>query len=520
MTSRNASPSVATPPRLHVAAGAVDFSYGDLAADLAADYSLTLDDWQQLILDDWLAENGGRWAHLTCGLSVPRQNGKNADLEVRELFGTVGHHEKFLHTAHQVKTAQKHFRRLKHFFGKQKDDPDARFPELNALVAELRNVNGQEAVILYDTCQRCSRRRPMCKCGNRRWRHDDWIDGGTIELVARSQGSGRGFTVDVIVCDEAQDMSDEDQEALLSTSSASPLKNPQWIYTGTPPGPKAAGEVFTRIRTEIIAGAKRACWHEWSAEPEDDLDDPVTWRKANPGYPHRVLREVVEGERSSLSEDGFARERGGMWAAASTVRVIDEATWKQAADVNSMAIDRLALAVDVAPDRSVASVGFAGLRPDGTWHAELDEHRTGTAWIVPWVKARLDRNPGIRAVVLDAISPAASLEDDFLAAKIKVTKTEARDMASACGQFYDGISELWLHHTDQPQVNVALSVARKRPMLSGEAWGWNRKTATSDITPLVAATLALWGAQSAKVKKPRRGGAGGRTVGNRRGTVL
>ena len=57
-------------------------------------------------------------------------------------------------------------------------------------------------------------------------------------------------------------------------------------------------------------------------------------------------------------------------------------------------------------------------------------------------------------------------------------------------------------HTDQPQVNVALSVARKRAI--GAGWAWNRKTATADITPIVAVTLALWGAQSQTVKRPAR----------------
>jgi hypothetical protein len=75
-------------------------------------------------------------------------------------------------------------------------------------------------------------------------------------------------------------------------------------------------------------------------------------------------------------------------------------------------------------------------------------------------------------------------------------------MAGACGQFYDGVMDAWLHHIDQPQLNVALSVARKRPL--GDAWAWNRKNAASDITPLVAATLALWGAQSSTVTQPKQ----------------
>jgi hypothetical protein len=36
------------------------------------------------------------------------------------------------------------------------------------------------------------------------------------------------------------------------------------------------------------------------------------------------------------------------------------------------------------------------------------------------------------------------------------------------------------------------------------AWAWNRKDATSDITPVVAMTLALWGAQKDNVERPTR----------------
>ena len=463
-------------PRVRVAPRASE-TFGDLAGDLAGDYGLNPDPWQQIVLDDWLAEKSGRWASLTCGLSVPRQNGKNALIEVRELFGMVGRGEKFLHTAHEVKTARKAFKRLQHFFGTQKSDPAAKFPELNALVTEVRNVNGQEAIYLSN--------------------------GGSVEIVARSKNSARGFTVDVLIMDEAQEMSEEDLEALMPTTSAAPLGNPQWIFTGTPPGPSANGEIFTRVRNEALEGKSvRLAWHEWSAASDAALDDRDVWRQVNPALINgRLQFEVIEGERARFSDDGFGRERLGMWENGSNSEVIDSGSWALVADAASMAIDRLSLAVDVSPDRSVGSVSLAGQRADGSWHVELDEQRTGTGWIAPWIIARCERNT-IRAVVIDGASPAASIIDDLKRAKVKVTTTGAREMAAACGQFYDGVMERWLRHTDQPQVNAALSVARKRPL--GDAWAWNRKTATSDITPIVAATLALWGAQNSAVVKPTR----------------
>jgi phage terminase large subunit-like protein len=468
-------------------------SFGDLAGQLASDYRLTPDPWQQLVLDDWLAENrGGKWASLTCGLACPRQNGKNGILEIRELFGMVGRGERIMHTAHQVKTAQKHFRRLKFFFGTARNDPNARFPELNRLVEELRNVNGQEAIYL--------------------------TNGGSVEIVARSQGSGRGFTNDVLIMDEAQDMSDDDLEAAMPATSSAPLGNPQWIFTGTPPGPRANGEVFTRVRQEALEGkSRRLVWHEWSCVGDVDLDDHHAWHFANPALGLRradgtyaLQMDVIQGERARFSDDGFARERLGMWEDTSSNRVIGADAWAEVADLTSMPTDRFALAVDVSPDRMSASVALAGQRPDGLWHVELDQQKNGAVgWLVPWIVRRCENNT-VRAVVIDGMSPAASLVDELAQHKIRVTTTSAREMAQACGTLYDGVMAGWLRHTDQAQVNVALSVARRRAL--GDAWAWNRKNTDSDITPLVACTLALWGAQQSTVKKPSRSGRPRRVV--------
>lgn len=468
--------SVSQAPRLHAAPRAAS-TFGDIAADLAGDYGLRPDPWQQIVLDDWLAvDKGGRWSSLSCGLSVPRQNGKNALIEVRELFGMVGRGEKILHTAHEVKTARKAFKRLQHFFGAQVDDPAARFPELNQLVVEVRNVNGQEAITL--------------------------ANGGSVEVVARSKNSGRGFTVDVLVMDEAQEMSDDDLEALMPTTSASPLGNPQWIFTGTPPGPRADGDVFTRARTDALDRGVRACWHEWSAESDSSLDDHAAWRAANPALlTGRLQLEVVEGERGKFSDEGFARERLGMWSQGKSASVIDSESWAIAADRESVALDRIALAVDVSPEREAASVAVAGQRADGRWHVELDENRRGTGWLAGWIEERCAR-ADVRAVVVDSMSAAASLIDELAQRKIKVTTTGSRDMAAACANFYDGVMDARVVHIDQPPLSYSVAVARRRPI--GDAWGWNRKDGDSDITPLVAATLALWGAQNSNVKKPTR----------------
>ena len=452
-------------PRLHVAPPA-DETFGDLAADFAAAYGLTPDDWQRLVLDDWLARSGGRWSSLSCGLSCPRQNGKNGIIEIRELFGMVGRGEKILHTAHEVKTARKAFKRLQHFFGKSVGDRAAKFPELNERVVELRNVNGQEAIYLEN--------------------------GGSVEIVARSKNSARGFTVDVLIMDEAQEMSDEDLEALMPTTSAAPLADPQWIFTGTPPGPKVNGEVFTRTRTTVLAGRRRECWHEWSAcDPGEtiDLDDRALWLSTNPALGGRLQLEVIEGERAKFSAEGFARERLGVWDDAETAGfVIPLGLWAACADDTATGQPPTVFAVDVSPNQASASIaggGFLG----GSPLADVLENRIGTAWLVPKLVELKGQFPNARFVAaIDG--PAGSVIGDAEKAGVTIEPLSTRVHASACAALEAKVVEGRKCHRTDPVLDTALAGATKRD-LGDSAWVWSRRSSLVDISPLVAFTLAL-----------------------------
>jgi phage terminase large subunit-like protein len=437
---------------------------------------LTPDEWQQFVLDDWLARQArdGKFASLTCGLSVPRQNGKNAILEMRELFGMVQLGEKFLHTAHEVKTARKAFLRLASFF-----ENTRKWPELSELVKDIRRTNGQEAILLEN--------------------------GGGVEFVARSKGSGRGFTVDVLVCDEAQELSDDALEALMPTTSAAPLGNPQWIFTGTPPGPTANGEVFTRTRDDALSGkSSRLAWHEWSCVGAVDLDDPTNAAATNPSLGGRLQWDVVEGERARFSDEGFGRERLGMWDSAGSQRVISADSWSVCASANLKdAGGEVAIGFDVSPDRSTATISVASLTVDRLPYVDVVESRRGEPdWGVQRVVDMCARHDW-RAVVVDGASAANSYVDALRQAELTVTVTSARQMASAFGGFFDAVMDGRLRHLDQPLLNSALSAARKRT-IGDSGFGWSRKDSESDITPVTAATLALWGLTSSEVaEKPK-----------------
>lgn len=469
-------------PRLHVTPRA-DGSDGSIAGAFSAAYELEPDPWQSLVLDDWLSTYKGRWSSLTAALSVPRQSGKNALLEMRELYGAVALGERILHTAHEVKTAQKHFRRLKHFFGDGADDPGARFPELNALVERVRNVNGQEAIILKN--------------------------GGSIEVVARSKNSGRGFTVDVLVMDEAQELEEDALEALMPTTSAAPLGNPQWIFTGTPPSPAAHGDVFTRIRDEALSDSPgRLCWHEWSPVEGAALDDRAVWRMTNPGLDSgRLQLEVIEGERARFSDEGFARERLGRWPAISgSSRVISAEQWDATGvDVKPDGIKSFGVAFSFDGDR--VSVAGSVKHPDGV-HVELVDASEGSADDVGAGLGRLadwlsERRNDVAVFVLAGSAHAgvlAKLLTDRGVPRLMVLVASTPQYLQACTMTLDSVRDGTMSHLASAgqsvlDSSVAVCDVDKRG-------GFVATVPGGDETPIEAVSLALWGSRTTK-RKPR-----------------
>lgn len=464
MSSTLAVPLGLQVPRVRLVPRAVSSDVDD-AVFLSTSYGLRPDEWQESVLDGWLGlRPDGRWAAPKCGLAVPRQNGKNGTVEVRELHGMSMRGERFLHTAHEVKTARKAFARLLSFF-----DNEREYPELAALVYEIRRTNGQEAIVL--------------------------ANGGSVEFIARSKGSGRGYSVDVLVCDEAQELTEDSLAALLPTISASP--NPQQIFVGTPPGPNANGEVFGRLREAGLAGADfRLSWHEWSCDEKDlNLDDRSNWAKANPALGLRLHADTISDERSIMDDDTFARERLGVWAPpVNDAADIDLSGWKLLEDPSSRLESVLAFAVEVAIDRTAGAVGAAGPSSlDSRLHLEVVEHRRGVHWVVGRCQ-ELDQRHGPASFVVDSAGPAASLIEPLQNAGLQVIVTTTADVAQLTADFIDALNERTIVHGPQVEVDQAIASVRKRSMGDGR-FAFGRKASGSDISPLVAVALAKWGAQ-------------------------
>jgi hypothetical protein len=459
---------------------------GAEAVGLAADVGLDLDPWQAFVLESSLAERAGKWAAFEVGLLVSRQNGKGALLEARELAGLFLLDEQLiLHSAHEYKTAAEGFKRVLSLI----ENSDM----LRRRVRQVRTSHGEEGIELQN--------------------------GARLRFLARTTGSGRGFSGDCVILDESQNLPDAAVEALLPTMSARP--NPQlwYTFTGADKDLAPCGHI-ARVRNRGIAGDDPGlAYFEWSIDPHTefcvhgcrDHDDPGSfdaWARANPGLNIRISPEHVAREFASMSPAGFARERLGVgnWPLDDAAwQVISAAAWDTLEDGRSEATERLVFAADVSPDRAWGAVAVAGRRADGLAHVEVVDHHPRASWIVPRLRELQDRHRPL-AVIVDPAGAAGSLVPELEEAGFSsvgatadpapsgrtLVKPTARDAAQACGLLYDAVTDAGsLRHLGQPELAAALAGATRRPL--GDAWAWDRKGSGVDITPLVAATLAHWG---------------------------
>jgi phage terminase large subunit-like protein len=289
-------------------------------------------------------------AHVRVGAALPRQNGKGAILEAIEiadmfLFGA----QLVIHTAHEFKTAQEAFRRVLFLV----ENTDA----LRKRVDRVRTSHGDEGIELKN--------------------------GARLRFLARSGGSGRGFSCDRLIYDEAYELPEETIAASLPTMSARP--NPHVTYASS-----AALDKSVTLRRVMARGRQEddrqpdsgLAYLEWSADPKCDLDDRDEWVRANPATSTgRIRVDFIAKERAAMADVTFGRERLGIVDESKNATVVDMEAWAAAGDPLSQPFDPVCFAVDIGPDAAFTSIAVAGTTPSGKVHVEVVDRRRGTGWV-------------------------------------------------------------------------------------------------------------------------------------------
>jgi hypothetical protein len=498
-----------------------------------------LDPWQE-----WIIKNScgckpdGEWSHLENVLIVTRQNGKNTILEARELAGLFMLHEELIvHTAQQFSTSEEHLLRLKTAIENN--------PALSRrLQGSIKMSHGQESINLKptETIIFGSEGRKVRESVSPR-----------LKFMARSKSAARGFTkANMLVWDEAMLLDREVVAAQFPIMTASP--NPQIWLTGSAGLPESfeLGSRWRRIRRDArtLFGAEycidphsETCPRDRAngrrlndyviCELHDDRDDPRSWAKANPAYNLHMKPGFLQSELEAMEGDltKFDREILGVgeWPAEEEAwAVISEDTWKSLAfrgsweELGDMR-KPVAFAVDVAENGSAATIAACWVRPNPAYKklehpveastreereaaALPKEHfvieipkdcaREGTDWVLPKVdELRKKYRPA--AVVFPRSGPAAALIDtaEKMGIHEKVfIKATAGEEAAAFAFLMQGCREKTFYHLGadkNPKLWYAVGRGEKR--ISGDGgFSWSRRDSESDISSVIAATLALW----------------------------
>lgn len=473
------SPSVVTgsqlPTFLRVPPGMTS-SRGPAAAELAERAGLILDPWQRFVLDVALGEqpkgadepaqkDPTQWSAFEVALVVPRQNGKGSILEARTLAGLFLFGERLiLHSAHEVKTALEAYRRLRELIEGT--------PELHKQVRLYSESNGKEGIELHN--------------------------GARVRFVARSKGSGRGFSADCVILDEAYELSTASMAALLPTLSARP--KPQVWYTSS-----AALATSSQLHALVARGRgagvdDRLAFLEWAVRDPDVPDDRVeaAVAEANPGLGIRLSMSLALTERRSLGSD-WPRERLGVHDAAvgDVEPTISLDAWGALADGDSEPAGGVVFVVDVSPNARSASISMGAVRDDGLGHVELVDHRPGVEWVAAR-RAELSAQWPAAAWALDPSGPAVELRGDGDWREIT-----AKEAGEAFGWLLTSVGAKALRwRVGSAELAAALADAMHDAVPGTYADGvrrWSRRRSSVDISPLVAVTLAAWAGKHVEI---------------------
>jgi hypothetical protein len=466
------------------------------AVDLAAAATLVLDPWQSLCVCDILAVGeDGRWAVPETCTVCQRQDGKGAIIETIELAGLFLFGERLiLHSAHEYKTAQEAFLRIRDLIDGCAD--------LSRYVKAIREANGEQQIIL--------------------------MSGARLRFVARSKGSGRGFTGQRNILDEAFALTRTHLAALMPTMSAQP--NPQLNQFSTVPDPATMPPpeeaVLPGVRERALTAVRSGIpgplvYHDWSMQPGEDPQDVDVWYACNPALGIRISEDYVRAELAALGPAKFSIERLGLWPELTGPQwsVISRADWENAGDPESQAKDPVVFSINTSWQRTHTAIAAVGEREDGHLHGVIVEHRPHGDWPIPrMVELACKWHPA--AVVLDPSGATNSITDELNKAlteaeakdangePLQVTTLTARQAAAGWGMLYDALSSKprenvaddeamlagrklrWRSDMHAQALTTSVRQGTKRPL--AESFAWECKVAT-DMSPIKALTDAVYG---------------------------
>lgn len=413
--------------------------------------------WQQHVADVALEidPRSGRLAYRRVILTVPRQSGKTTlmlALFMHRMLG-MGSPQVAAYGAQNGLDARMRLQREWHGVGPQPSG----ILQRSAVLRETYTpswATGAEALLFHN--------------------------GSRLQVVAGTEKSGHGQTLDLAMVDEAFSQRDGRLEQALSPAMITRPEPQLWfISTAGSPSDTWFREKVERGR-ESADGADGLAFFEWSAPADADPRDRDVWRACMPGLGYTISEPAVAAESLGMAPDEFRRAYLNQWVDRGTDGAFPMDRWLSLIDATPP-LGAPTFGVATAPDRSWAAIAAAWRRPDGAVQIALgdDSYQEGTAWVAGRV-AELRARYGSRVLVDTA---SRGLVPD-------TAEPSQADQAKAHNALSDAVAAGTVRHGNENALNMSVRGAGWRPM--GDTRVLDRKGST-DISPLIAASLAVYG---------------------------
>lgn len=313
-----------------------------------------------------------------------------------------------------------------------------------------------------------------------------FTNGSQVTILGSSPSAGHGRSFDLAVIDEAMNDTDERREQSLRPTMVT-KPDAQLLVVST-----AGTEASLYLKRKVAVGREAAledkgsgiAYFEWSAPDDMDPDDPATWWSCHPALGHTISEEVIAHERATMTDGEFRRAYLNQWTETDE-RIIPVDVWDLVCSPDVAPSGEVVFGIEVNEQRSSASI----VAVSKAGEAEVIEQRDGVGWVLDWIKEKPARSQATWAVDGAKSAPVASLVPDLT--ELVDLVVPVKDVAAACGSFYDAVAERTVQIRRHPALDAAVGGAQRK--LVADGWMFSRRS-PADVSPLVAVTIARWAA--------------------------
>lgn len=440
-------------------------TYGKEAIDIYEKTGRQAQDWQKLLIYDMLSYNDeGLWVHTKFGYSVPRRNGKNEVITIREMYGLI-EGEQVLHTAHRTPTSSSAFYRLLKLL------EDAGYKDKHDYIAHKQY--GLETIEFPSS-------------------------DGKVSFRTRTSKGGLGEGFDLMIIDEAQEYQDDQETTLKYVVSSS--KNPQTLFCGTPPTMVSSGTVFMKMRNKALSGeTENTGWAEWSVDSMTDVHDVEAWYETNPSLGTIFTERIIKDEIGDDDLD-FNIQRLGYWSKKNLKSFISEVQWNECKLTSLPELKgKLYVGIKFGIDGQNVAMSIACKTTNEKVFVEsidCQPRLNGNKWMLRFLK-----QADIASITIDG-NGSATLEEELKDLKLKhIIIPKTSEVITANDVFKTSLDQGLVVHMGQPSLAQSVSNCQKRLIGSQGGYGYQSIKEGIDICLMESMVFAFWQAKTAKERR-------------------